>query len=108
MLIVSISVSMIIMDATVVNVVLPVLIRDLTLSAADAEWVNSVYALVFAACLITAGRLGDMHGRRRLLLVGTVVFGAASVLAALAGNGGILIMVIGERQEREARKCKVS
>ena len=92
MLIVSISVSMIIMDATVVNVVLPVLIRDLTLSAADAEWVNSVYALVFAACLITAGRLGDMHGRRRLLLVGTVVFGAASVLAALAGNGGILIM----------------
>jgi EmrB/QacA subfamily drug resistance transporter len=92
MLIVSISVSIIIMDATVVNVVLPVLIRDLTLSAADAEWVNSVYALVFAACLITAGRLGDLHGRRRLLLVGTVIFGTASALAALAGNGGVLIL----------------
>lgn len=91
MLVVSISVSIIIMDATVVNVVLPVLIRELGLNAADAEWVNSVYALVFAACLITAGRLGDMHGRRRLLLVGTVVFGIASVLAALAGNGAMLI-----------------
>lgn len=91
MVIVSISVSIIIMDATVVNVVLPVLIRDLALTAADAEWVNSVYALVFAACLITAGRLGDMHGRRRLLLIGTLVFGIASVLAALAGNGALLI-----------------
>lgn len=91
MLIVSISVSIIIMDATVVNVVLPVLIRELGLTAADAEWVNSVYALVFAACLITAGRLGDLNGRRRLLLIGSVVFGIASVLAAMAPNGTMLI-----------------
>ena len=57
--IVALAVSIVIMDATVVNVVLPVLIRDLSLTSADAEWVNSIYALVFAALLITAGRLGD-------------------------------------------------
>ena len=49
MIIVALSVSIIIMDATVVNVVLPVLIRELGLTPSDAEWVNSVYALVFAA-----------------------------------------------------------
>lgn len=92
MMIVALSVSIIIMDATVVNVVLPVLIRELNLNPADAEWVNSIYALVFAAFLITAGRLGDMHGRKKLLLTGTVIFGIASVLAALAGNGMFLIV----------------
>lgn len=91
MMIVALSVSIIIMDGTVVNVVLPVLIRELNLTVADAEWVNSIYALVFAAFLITAGRLGDMHGRKKLLLVGTVIFGIASVLAAFAPNGTFLI-----------------
>ncbi len=88
---VALAVSIIIMDATVVTVVLPVLIRDLELSAADAEWINAIYALVFAALLISAGRLGDSFGRRRLLLAGTVIFGIASLLAALAGNGAGLI-----------------
>lgn len=91
MLIVALSVSIIIMDATVVNVVLPVLIRDLGLAPSDAEWVNSVYSLVFAAFLITAGRIGDMYGRRKLLLVGTVIFGIASVLAAISSSGMMLI-----------------
>jgi MFS family permease len=58
----------------------------------DAAFAELIFDLAMLGCLITAGRLGDMPGRRRLLLVGTVVFGAASVLAALAGNGGILIM----------------
>ena len=91
MMVIALSVSIIIMDATVVTVVLPVLIRDLGLTAADAEWVNSVYSLVFAAFLITAGRFGDMHGRKRLLLIGTVIFGIASVLAAVSPNGLALI-----------------
>ena len=70
--IIALAISVIIMDATVVNVVLPVLIRDINLTASDAEWVNSVYALVFAALLITVGRIGDVfvepHG---LFLTGT-------------------------------------
>ena len=89
--IVALAVSIVIMDATVVNVVLPVLIRDLSLTSADAEWVNSIYALVFAALLITTGRLGDRYGRRRLLVVGILLFGAGSILAALATGAPTLL-----------------
>jgi EmrB/QacA subfamily drug resistance transporter len=88
---IALAVSIIIMDATIVNVVLPVLIRDIHLTASDAEWVNSVYALVFASLLITVGRIGDIFGRRRLLLIGLVIFGVASVLAAMSYSGNSLI-----------------
>lgn len=91
MAIVSLAVSIIIMDATIVNVILPVLIQDLSLSVSEAEWVNSIYALVFAALLITVGRMGDLFGRRRLLLVGTVIFVAASVMAAASDTGTMLL-----------------
>ena len=89
--IIALAVSIIIMDATVVNVVLPVLIRDISLTASDAEWVNSVYALVFASLLITLGRIGDIFGRRRLLIIGILIFGVASVLAASSYSGTTLI-----------------
>jgi len=89
--IIALAVSIIIMDATVVNVVLPVLIRDISLTASDAEWVNSIYALVFAALLITVGRIGDIFGRKRLLIVGIVTFGLASALAAMSGSATTLI-----------------
>ena len=89
--IIALAVALIIMDATVVTVVLPVLIREVGLTAADAEWVNSIYSLVFAAILITMGRLGDIAGRRRMLLLGTIVFGVASLFAALSTTGWMLI-----------------
>jgi len=88
---VALGVSLIVMDATVVNVALPVIIRDLHLSSTQAEWMNAVYALMFAALLLTLGRVGDLHGRRRLFLVGMVVFVLASIAAGLSGNGGELI-----------------
>jgi len=88
---VALAVSIIIMDATVVNVILPVLIQDLSLTVSQAEWANSIYALVFAALLITVGRMSDLFGRRRLLLVGIVVFVGASVLAAAAESGSVLL-----------------
>jgi len=89
--IIALAVSIIIMDATVVNVVLPVLIRDINLTASDAEWINSVYALVFASLLITLGRIGDIFGRRRLLIIGILIFGVASALAAISYSGNTLI-----------------
>ena len=89
--IIALAVSIIIMDATIVNVVLPVLIRDINLTASDAEWINSVYALVFASLLITVGRIGDIFGRRRLLVIGILIFGVASVLAAVSYSGNTLI-----------------
>ncbi|HEX7536398.1 MAG TPA: MFS transporter, partial [Dermatophilaceae bacterium] len=89
--IIALAVSIIIMDATIVNVVLPVLIRDINLTASDAEWINSVYALVFASLLITLGRIGDIFGRRRMLIIGILIFGVASVLAASSYSGTTLI-----------------
>lgn len=79
------------MDATVVNVALPVVIRDLDLSSTQAEWMNAVYSLLFGALLLTVGKLGDLYGRRRLFLAGIVVFGASSIVAGLASGGGMLI-----------------
>jgi EmrB/QacA subfamily drug resistance transporter len=88
---VALGVSLIIMDATVVNVALPVIIEDLHLTATQAEWMNAIYSLMFAALLLTVGRVGDIFGRRRLFLIGMVVFVVASVLAGFSGSGGELI-----------------
>jgi EmrB/QacA subfamily drug resistance transporter len=87
----SLGVAMIIVDATIVNVAVPSIIKDLKLDSTTAEWVNTVYSLVFAALLVTLGRIGDLFGRRTLYLVGLVVFVAASVLAGAAPTGELLI-----------------
>ncbi|TDC50555.1 MFS transporter [Actinomadura sp. KC345] len=91
MVVISMGVSLIVVDATIVGVLLPRMIGDLGLTATDAEWVTSVYALVFAALLIPFGRAGDLFGRRRMFVTGTAVFTVASVAAALAGDGSALI-----------------
>ncbi len=87
----SVGVAMIIVDVTIVNVSVPVIINDLGLQATEAEWVNTSYALVFAALLVTLGRLGDQRGRRRMYLLGLVIFMVASVIAGLATSGTMLI-----------------
>jgi EmrB/QacA subfamily drug resistance transporter len=87
----SLGVAMIIVDATIVNVSVPVIIADLGIKGTEAEWVNTTYALVFAALLITLGRLGDQRGRRRMYLLGLVVFMLASVIAGFANSGPMLI-----------------
>jgi EmrB/QacA subfamily drug resistance transporter len=78
-------------DVTIVNVALPTIRRDLHASGTQLEWVVSAYMLAFAATLITAGSLGDLLGRKRLFLLGTAVFGAASLAAGLAGTATELI-----------------
>ena len=88
----SVGVAMIIVDATIVNVAVPSIIRELKLDSTQAEWINTVYALVFAALLITLGRLGDVFGRRRMYLGGLGLFIVASVLAGLAPTGDLLIL----------------
>ncbi len=81
---IALGVAMIILDATVVNVALPSMIRSLGLTTNDAEWVNAAYSLTFASLLILAGRLADRSGRRRLFLLGVIIFVAASVLVGLS------------------------
>ena len=88
---IALGVSLIIMDATIVNVALPVVIRDLDLTASQAEWMNAIYALTFAALLLTVGHLGDLRGRRLLFAGGMVVFMLASVLAGSAQGPIVLI-----------------
>ena len=82
MIFIGLGVALIIMDATIVNVILPTIITDLGIDSIDAEWVNAVYALTFAAFLIVAGRLGDRYGRRLVFILGGLVFAGSSILAA--------------------------
>src|SRR6266550_1912198 len=79
------------LDGTVLNVALPTVQRDLGATGDQLAWVVSAYLLAFAAFLITAGQLGDRFGRRRLFLLGTAAFGAASLASALAQTPGQLI-----------------
>ena len=87
----SLGVSMIIVDATIVNVAVPSIIRDLKLDSTAAEWINAIYTLVFATLLVTLGRMGDVLGRRAMYLAGLVIFVAASMVAGLSTSGEMLI-----------------
>ena len=88
---IALGVAMIIVDATIVNVAVPQIIKDLGITSSDAQWVQEVYTLVFAALLLTWGRLGDRYGRRLLFVIGAAAFASASVLAAFAQSGPELI-----------------
>ena len=77
---------MLLLDITVVNVALPDIERDLGSSFDDLQWVVDAYALTLAALLLTAGSLADRLGRRRVFVVGLVVFTVASLLCGLAGT----------------------
>jgi len=88
---ISLAVALIIVDSTIVNVAIPSIVRELSLTSTQVQWVQESYTLVFAALLLVFGTLADRYGRRRLLLIGVVVFAAASVLAALAPSGELLI-----------------
>lgn len=87
----SIGLGMIVLDGTIVGVALPTIITDLDLDLSGAQWVNSLYAVVLAALLLTTGRLADRWGRRRLFLVGIVVFVAGSALAATSNTENALL-----------------
>jgi len=91
LVIISLGVSLIIVDSTIVNVAVPSIIEDLGISSSQAQWVQEVYTLVFASLLLVCGRLADRWGRRRLFALGALIFALASVLAALADSGTSLI-----------------
>ena len=75
--ILNLSLVMIVMAVTHLNVALPTLQRDLAASGTELQWIVDAYALVFAGLLLTAGALGDRFGRKGALQVGLVIFGAA-------------------------------
>src|SRR6202008_3086795 len=82
---------MIMLDNTVVNVALPSIERDLHVSISSLEWVVTAYALTFAALLITGGKLGDLFGRRRIFIIGIVIFTLSSLACGVSPSAGFLI-----------------
>ena len=79
------------MDLNVLNLAVPHLTADLAPSSAQLLWIVDIYGFVIAGALITMGTLGDRVGRRQLLLIGAVIFGAASILAAFSFTPTMLI-----------------
>ncbi|MDA2978408.1 MAG: DHA2 family efflux MFS transporter permease subunit [Actinomycetota bacterium] len=88
----SLSLVIIGLDNTILNVALPTLVRELDASASQLQWMVDSYVLVFAGLLLTMGALGDRFGRKLALNAGLVIFGAASVFAAFAGSADALII----------------
>src|SRR5438874_12493860 len=86
-----VSLLVIVIDNTIVNVALPTLVRDLGTSVSDLQWVVDAYTLVFAGLLLTAGSLGDRFGRKGALTLGLIVFGTASAAAAFSNGIAPLI-----------------
>jgi EmrB/QacA subfamily drug resistance transporter len=82
---------MVVLDATIVNVALPSIQTDLHLSEANLQWLVNAYALVFGGFLLLGGRAGDLLGRKRLFLIGLVIFTVASFLDGVSVNSGMLI-----------------
>ena len=85
------SLLIIVMDNTILNVAIPSLMRDLDASNSDIQWIIDAYTLVFAGLLLTAGTLSDRFGRKGALQVGIVVFAVGSILAAMAGSTAHLV-----------------
>ena len=89
----SLSMMIIGLDNTIVNVALPTLQRQFTASASDLQWIVDAYLLVFAAALLTMGTLGDRYGRKRALQGGLILFGGASAAVVFAGSVDQLIVL---------------
>lgn len=80
------------LDSTVINLALPVLRQDLDASTTELQWIPNAYLLTIAAVVVTAGRLGDLIGRRRAFLIGMALFGAGAVLGGLAPSPEVVIL----------------
>src|SRR3984957_9740505 len=85
------SVVIISLDSTVVNVALAPISSDLGATTTQLQWVSDAYLVTYAGLLLLAGGVGDRVGHKRLLIAGLAVFGAGSVLASVSGSIGVLI-----------------
>lgn len=86
------SLVMVVVGNTVLNVALPTLVRDLGATSSQLQWMVDSYALVFAGLLLTAGALGDRFGRKGALIIGLVIFGGASLASTFADSADHLVI----------------
>jgi EmrB/QacA subfamily drug resistance transporter len=82
---------MVVLDVTIVNIALPHIKSALHFSATGLSWVLNSYTLVFGGLLLLGGRSGDLFGRRRMFMIGVLLFSVASLAGGFAGNGGWLL-----------------
>lgn len=80
------------LDNTILNVALPTLVRDLHATTSQLQWMVDAYVLVFAGLLLTTGSLSDRYGRRYALGIGLAIFGVGSILSAISGSSNMLIV----------------
>jgi EmrB/QacA subfamily drug resistance transporter len=78
-------------DASIVNIALPDIRNDLNFSVQDLQWVLSGYLLTYGGFMLLGGRAGDLLGRRRVLVTGTLLFATSSLVGGLAGDAGVLV-----------------
>src|SRR5262249_10879838 len=79
------------LDGTILSVALPTLGRSFPASTGELQWFVAAYNLVFAAALVPGGMLGDRYGRKRMLVLSLLLFGAASIACAVAPSAGAFI-----------------
>jgi EmrB/QacA subfamily drug resistance transporter len=84
---------MVVLDVTIVNVALPDIQQDLGFSTSGLQWVVSAYTLLFGGFLLLGGRMADLLGRRRMFIVGLLLFGVTSLIAGLAQSPEQLIVM---------------
>jgi EmrB/QacA subfamily drug resistance transporter len=82
---------MVVLDATIANIAMPPIGRDLAITGPNLTWIVTAYALAFGGFLLLGGRLGDLYGRRRAFMIGLSVFALASLLGGFAQNEAMLL-----------------
>ncbi|MFT4307163.1 MAG: MFS transporter [Microbacterium sp.] len=92
LVVVSLAQVMVVLDTTVINVALPSIQREMGLGVGGRQWVVTAYVLAFGASLLPGGRLGDLWGRRRVLVIAATGFAVASIVGGLAADGVTLVL----------------
>jgi len=92
LVIIAISVLIVVLDSTIVNIALPTLQRELSTTMSQLQWIINAYILSFGALMLTMGALGDRIGRAKILQLGIIIFAGGSLAASFASSGGQLIL----------------
>ncbi len=95
LVLISIAQLMVVLDATIANIALPFIGRDLHIDQANLSWIVTGYSLAFGGLLLLGGRLGDLYGRRKVFMIGLGVFAVASLLGGLATTEPLLLSARG-------------
>ena len=94
LLVLSLSLSIILIDMTLLNVSLATIIQDLDTTIQQIQWVITAYSLTIASLMITGGRLGDLYGRKKMFMLGAFIFAVGSYICSISPN--VPIMIVGE------------